>query len=243
MAVALITGGAIRVGKAIALQLAKDGFDIALHYKGSKNEAENTAKEIIESGRQVKMIKADLTQIQSGDKIIEQASELGSIKVLVNSAAIFPEKDSLFGDLFDDLSHWDDVMNLNLKAPVLLSQAFAKACVQTNSNQAHIINILDARINQPAGDHLVYRLSKSALWHLTECLAKELAPNIQVNGLALGAIMPPLGADQDHFQRMAKKIPLQRTGKAQDVAQAVSFLVNQHFITGAVLPIDGGEFL
>ncbi|NVK22219.1 MAG: SDR family oxidoreductase [Kangiellaceae bacterium] len=238
MPVALITGAAIRVGKAIALQLAKDGYDIALHYNGSEEQAQDTAQQIQQLGREVVLIASDLSQLEHADELIEQASALGELTILVNSAAIFPENDTIN----DDLSHWDSVMNINLKAPLLLSQAFAGA-VNKNNYQAHIINILDARINKPAGDHLIYRLSKSGLWHLTESLARELAPNIQVNGLALGAIMPPPGASDDHFQRMASKIPLQRTGQATDVAHAVSFLVQQNFITGAILPIDGGEFL
>ncbi len=235
MAVALVTGAAIRLGKAIALQLAQDGYDIALHYHGSEQEAKQTAQQIVQLGRKVKLIKADLAALKQASEVIEQASLLGELKVLINSAAIFPDNDTID----DDLGHWDLVMNLNLKAPLLLSQAFAKSC----SSQSHIINILDARTHAPAGDHLVYRLSKAGLWHLTESLAKALAPNVQVNGLALGAILPPPGADDLHFKRMANQIPLKRTGSPEDVAQAVSFLIAQEFITGAILPIDGGEFL
>lgn len=235
MPVALVTGGAVRVGKAIALELAADGFDIALHYNESEIEVRRTAKEIKGLGAKTILIKANLAEIENSEEIIKKANQLGELRVLVNSAAIFPENDSIS----DDLSHWNSVMNLNLRAPTLLSQAFAA----TNPQQAHIINILDARINKPAGDHLSYRLSKAGLWHLTESLAVELAPNIQVNGLALGAIMAPPGSDDLHFKRMANHIPLKRTGTAQGVAEAVSFLISQTFITGAIIPIDGGEFL
>lgn len=235
MSVALVTGAAIRVGRAIALQLAKDGFDIGLHFNGSQESAEKTAREIEQLGRKVVLIRANLVELENADLVIDKASQLGELKVLVNSAAIFPENDVIDSSL----DHYDKVMDVNLKAPLLLSQAFAK----TKPKSAHIINILDNRLKNPAGDHLVYRLSKSALWHLTECLAKELAPNIQVNGLALGAIMAPPGASEDHFLRMANNIPLKRTGSPEAVAEAVSFFVKQNFITGAVLPIDGGEFL
>ena len=233
--VAIVTGGAIRVGRAIALELAKQGYAIALHYNHSKDSAEQTAKELEALGVQVKLIQANLANSDCCADVVTQAIELGELSVLINSAAIFPENDTIN----DDLSHWDQVMNLNLRAPVLLSQAFAASKPQ----QAHIINILDARINHPAGDHLVYRLSKAGLWHLTESLARELAPTIQVNGLALGAILPPPGADADHFARMAEHIPLKRTGNPQAIADAVSFLIGQSFITGTIIPVDGGEFL
>lgn len=233
--VAIITGGAVRVGRAIALELAKQGFAIALHYNHSAEKAQKTAKEIEDLGASVKLIQANLADPDSCTEIISQAAELGDLAVLINSAAIFPENDTLA----DDLSHWDQVMSLNLRAPLLLSQAFAARKPQ----QAHIINILDARINHPAGDHIVYRLSKAGLWHLTESLARELAPDIQVNGLALGAILPPPGADDDHFKRMAEQIPLKRTGNPQAIADAVAFLLGQSFITGTVIPVDGGEFL
>lgn len=181
------------------------------------------------------MIGANLSEPDSCADVVAEAAELGDLSVLINSAAIFPENDTIN----DDLSHWNQVMNLNLRAPLLLSQAFAASKPQ----QAHIINILDARINHPAGDHLVYRLSKAGLWHLTESLARELAPDIQVNGLALGAILPPPGADADHFARMAEHIPLKRTGNPQAIADGVAFLIQQSFITGIIIPVDGGEFL
>ncbi|ACV27574.1 SDR family oxidoreductase [Kangiella koreensis] len=233
--VAIVTGGAIRVGRAISLELAKQGYAIALHYNHSADKAQKTANEIKALGGSVKLIQADLSNPDTCAEIISQASELGDLTVLINSAAIFPEQDTMA----DDLSHWEQVMNLNLRAPLLLSQAFAASKPQ----QAHIINILDARINHPAGDHIVYRLSKAGLWHLTESLARELAPDIQVNGLALGAILPPQGADEDHFTRMAEQIPLKRTGNPQAIADGVSFLLKQSFITGTVMPVDGGEFL
>ncbi|WP_018624098.1 SDR family oxidoreductase [Kangiella aquimarina] len=233
--VAIVTGGAIRVGRAIALELARQGYAIALHYNHSRDSAEQTASDIEALGVQVKLIGANLSEPDSCADVVAEAAELGDLSVLINSAAIFPENDTIN----DDLSHWNQVMNLNLRAPLLLSQAFAASKPQ----QAHIINILDARINHPAGDHLVYRLSKAGLWHLTESLARELAPDIQVNGLALGAILPPPGADADHFARMAEHIPLKRTGNPQAIADGVAFLIQQSFITGIIIPVDGGEFL
>lgn len=232
---ALITGSAIRVGKAIALALAEQGYDIALHYNHSSQEAVQTAEEIKKFGVEAKLYQANLSVPEQCRELIERVFADNHLSVLVNSAAIFPQEDSILGNLGD----WDSVMGLNLRAPLLLSQAF----VDHAPIASHIINILDARVNTPAGDHLVYRLSKSGLWHLTESLARELAPNVQVNGLALGAILPPPGASKDHFDRMAEQIPLARTGTPKAVGEAVKFLVGQDFITGTVLPIDGGEFL
>ncbi|AKE51395.1 SDR family oxidoreductase [Kangiella geojedonensis] len=232
---ALITGGAIRVGKAIALALAEQGYDIAIHYNRSSHEAVQTAEEVKKFGVNAKLYQANLSEPEQCRELIERVFKENDLSVLVNSAAVFPETDSVM----EGLAEWDSVMNLNLRAPLELSKAF----VDNTPLSGHIINILDARINRPSGDHLVYRLSKSGLWHLTEALAQDLAPNIQVNGLALGAIMPPPGASQDHFERMAEKIPLARTGSPKAVGEAVAFLVGQEFVTGVVLPIDGGEFL
>lgn len=239
--VALVTGGAVRVGKAIALALATQGYNIALHYNHSQGAAEQTAKQILELGVKVSLIQSDLSDSEQIKAMFACAHrELGNIDVLVNSAAIFPHNDTLN----HDLDCWQQVMDLNLKAPLLLSQAFSQqAHFKSSNNYGHIINLLDARINKPAGDHLIYRMSKSALQHQTQCLAQELAPQIQVNGLALGAILAPPGADELHFARMSKQIPLKRTGSPQAVADAISFLISQAFITGAILPIDGGEFL
>ncbi|AOE49151.1 SDR family oxidoreductase [Kangiella sediminilitoris] len=232
---ALVTGGAIRVGKAIAFSLAEQGYDIALHYNHSSQAAVQTAEELKKYGVEVKLYQANLIDPEHCHELINRVFADNHLSVLVNSAAIFPEADSIMESLGD----WDSIMGLNLRAPLLLSQAF----VEHAPVSAHIINILDARINHPAGDHMVYRLSKSGLWHMTESLARELAPNVQVNGLALGAIMPPPGASQDHFERMAEHIPLARTGSPKAIGDAVKFLVGQDFITGTVLPIDGGEFL
>ncbi|GAA4358163.1 SDR family oxidoreductase [Kangiella marina] len=232
---ALITGSAIRVGKAIAVALAEQGFDIALHYNQSSQEAVKTAEAVRKFGVDATLYQANLSQPEQCRDLIGRVFKENDLSVLVNSAAVFPETDSIMEGLAD----WDAVMGLNLRAPLELSKAF----VDNTPLSGHIINILDARINRPAGDHLVYRLSKAGLWHLTESLAQELAPNIQVNGLALGAIMAPPGASQDHFERMAEKIPLARTGTPKAIGDAVAFLVAQEFITGVVLPIDGGEFL
>lgn len=232
---ALITGGAVRVGRAIALALAEQGYDIALHYHYSSQAAVETAEEIKKHGVKVTLYQADLSQAEQCRELIERVSKDSDLAVLVNSAAVFPETDTIM----DGLGDWDSIMNLNLRAPLLLAKAF----VDNTPIDGHIINILDARINRPAGDHLVYRLSKSGLWHLTESLAQDVAPNIQVNGLALGAIMPPPGKDKDYFERMSEHIPLARTGSPKSVGEAVVFLVGQKFITGTVLPIDGGEFL
>ena len=232
---ALITGGAIRVGKAIALALAEQGYDIAIHYNRSSHEAVQTAEDVKKFGVNAKLYQANLSDAEQCRDLVERVFKENDLSVLVNSAAVFPETDSVM----EGLAEWDSVMNLNLRAPLELSKAF----VDNTPLSGHIINILDGRINRPAGDHLVYRLSKSGLWHLTESLAQDLAPNIQVNGLALGAIMPPPGASQDHFERMAEKIPLARTGSPKAVGEAVAFLVGQEFVTGVVLPIDGGEFL
>ena len=180
---------------------------------------------------------ADEAAVIAMVKTIE--SDFGHIDILINSAAIFPEKDTFTG------THpvlWDQIMNINLRAPFLLSQAFAAQLPAETPGK--IINILDARLRHPATDHFVYRFAKGSLAQMTEMLALELAPHITVNGVALGAILPPPGKDASHLDAIAqKRVPLRRAGSAEIVAENVLHLLRQDFLTGVIIPIDGGEFL
>lgn len=238
--VALVTGGAIRVGRAIALALAREGCHLFIHYGRSAAEAVQTQAEAATYGVQAAIHAADLTDAAQTLGVLPAAlQQFGRVDILINSAAIFPEDDR-----FDktDLGLWNQLFNINLRAPFLLSQAFAAQI--PDDGMGKIINIIDARVRRPAPDHFVYRLTKGALWQMTEMMAHELAPCITVNAVALGAILPPPGKDHSYLDTLAQtRVPLKRAGNAEIVAENVLHLLEHDFLTGVVIPIDGGEFL
>jgi len=239
---ALVTGAAVRVGRAIALELARHGVHIGLHYGRSAEAARQTQSELQALGVRAPLLQADLANAHETGALLPAAANAlnGPVDILVNSAALFTK-----GGLAEtSLEIWDREMAINLRAPFQLSQAFAAQAPQGDATDRAIINILDARGNRPAADHFAYRLSKAGLETMTKNLAVELAPAIRVNGLALGAILPPPGASEAHLQRIAaERIPLGRAGNAELVAKNVVHLLTQDFLTGVVIPLDGGEFL
>lgn len=238
--VALVTGGGIRVGKGIALELARAGCDVFVHYGRSEQPARNTQQAVQALGRRSEIFSANLAQVEAVEKVVPTAVEaFGQVDILVNNAAIFPEEDS-FSD--SDAAAWDKIMHINARAPYLLSRAFARQLPDESSGV--IININDARIPHPATDHFVYRLAKRALWDMTQLMALELAPDVRVNAVALGAILPPPGKPQAYLDDVAaKRIPLKRPGSVEFVAQNVLHLITQPFLTGVTIEIDGGEFI
>ena len=235
---ALVTGGGVRLGRAIALALGEEGCDVAVHYHRSVAAAEDVAAQIVALGRRAVPIAADLCDAPTCAPLVEEAREwLGGLDVLVNSAAIF-----LPGELADtSLAAWERQLALNVRAPFLLSQAFARALPHDASGK--IVNIGDARVRRPGRDHLAYRVSKAALTHMTEVLALELAPRITVNAVAPGAMLAAGGDEEALAQRVASVVPLRRAGGARPIADAVLYLLCEDFATGVVLPVDGGEYL
>jgi len=239
---ALVTGAAVRVGKAIALELARQGVHIGLHFGRSGDAAKQTQSELQALGVRAPLLQADLANAQQTAELLPAAAAAldGPIDILVNSAAVY-----LDGGLAEtSLEMWDREFAINLRAPFQLSQAFAAQTSTPAGKDRTIVNILDARSNRPAADHFAYRLTKAGLDTMTKNLAVELAPAIRVNALALGAILPPPGASEGHLDRIAaERIPLQRAGNAELVAKNVVHLLTQDFLTGVVIPLDGGEFL
>ncbi len=238
--VALVTGGAIRVGRALALALAEAGCHLFIHYGRSALPARETQADAGQFGVEAHIYSADLADAAETQRIVPAAIDrYGRVDILVNNAAIFPEEDTFRAS---DLGAWDRLFAINLRAPFLLSQAFAAQIPA--GEQGKIINVLDARLRQPVPDHFVYRLTKAGLWTMTEMLAHELAPHISVNAVALGAILPPPGANSGYLEDLAQaQIPLKRAGSPQIVAQNVLHLLRQDFLTGVIIPIDGGQFL
>ena len=236
--VAVVTGGAVRLGKAMALALAERGARLVIHYGASAGPAQETVKEIKEMGSFGLAIQADLSQSGEAASIVERAvAHFGQMDILVNSAAIFQPGG------WDDTTeaNWDRQFAINLKSPFFLSQAFA---VHVGRERAgHIVNIADWRGVRPGVGHMAYTLTKAALIAMTKSLALALAPNIQVNAIAPGMILPPPGKDRSYIDRKAGQIPAQRVGSPEEVAKALIFLLRSDFVTGDLVFVTGGEHL
>ena len=236
--VALITGAAVRIGRAIALSLAGRGVRIVVHYNGSVSEAKETAERVIGLGAQAVTAQANLRDSGSPRRLLAQGvAAFGQVDILINSAAIFRR-----GTLADTTeSNWDDHLAINLKAPFFLSQAYVRHLQE--GQQGHIINIVDWRVIRPGTAYMAYTLAKAGLLTMTKSLALALGPQVQVNAIAPGAIIPPPGDESGYFERLAERIPARRTGAPEDIARAVSFLLDSDFVTGETIFVTGGEHL
>ena len=229
---ALITGAARRLGRATALALANDGVRIVVHYKASKQGAEDLVAQIRRGGREAWSLCADLENPREAESLLGRAGNLaGPIQILVNNAAVFP-RSTLRNFSLEELNR---AIGVNAFAPLLIGRAFAAQGVP-----GHIINFLDSRIADYDAAHVPYQLSKGMLFTLTRMMALEFAPQIQVNAVAPGLILPPEGKDESYLQSLAHTNPLNRVGSAEEVAAAVLFLLRSDFITGQVIFVDGG---
>lgn len=235
--VALVTGGAHRVGRAVVLALADAGCNLVLHYNTSVEAAEATAIEARARGAEVRLVGADLADPGRADEIIAGAGDLGPVRVLVNSAAMFPS-DSIH-DV--DPAGWDRTMAVNLRAPAFLTQAMDRAL--PDDLEGAVINVTDWRTARPYRDHFSYTVAKGAIDTFTLAAAEALAPRIRVNAVALGAMLPPADKDSAYLKELAQEIPLRRVGGTEPVASAALFLLRNHFITGEIIRLDGGAHL
>lgn len=237
--VAIVTGAAKRVGKSIALALAKKGAHIVLHYNRSETEALATAKLLEKEGVKVFCIKADLLRMEEIETFVSQAlAKAGKIDILVNAASQFNE--TPFVNISE--ADWDMHLNVNLKGIFFLSQHVAKSMLQRKSGK--IVNIIDAHISHPYLNYLPYLVSKSGLVGLTHCLARELAPHIQVNGVSPGPVLAQPTWGPEVIREIIDSVPLQRLGSPEDIASGVLFCIEgSDFMTGAIIPIDGGQRL
>ena len=232
---ALVTGAAKRVGKAIALGLAESGCDIALHYHRSKSEAEKTAREIRKTGRLCELFSCDLTSQSSTALLIKQVHETFShFNVLINSASIF----DLSMIRTTEIKDLEKNLAIHLKAPLILSRDFANIC-----RSGCIINMVDTRMVQNQTNRFAYLLTKKCFWEFTQMAALEFAPEIRVNAVAPGFILPPQGQDQKYLKNLRQTIPLKRQGDVADVVRAVQFLLENPYLTGQLIFVDGGEHL
>lgn len=238
--VILVTGGAQRVGREIVLALAAEGADVVIHYNRSEAEAKQLADEIGTKFKQIPLlVQADLTRTDEVSKIIpEVIAKKKKIFALINNASIFSDK--LF-ELVSE-SEWDTNFAVHTKAPFLLAQAAYLPMKKGGGGK--IINIADWAGEQPYKDYLPYCVSKGALITLTRALAKEMAPEIQVNAICPGPILRPVDFDPIKFAEEMKALPSGRMGTPHDVVHAVRYLLYaSSFVTGSILTVDGGRSL
>ena len=235
---ALVTGAARRVGRAIALALAGDGWNVAVHYGASGDAAQETARELQALGVRAEAIGADLSDEAGLRSLIERCeAALGPVGLLVNNASTF-ERDSL---ATATRASWDRHIDPNLWAPLVLMQDFAARLPQDNDGA--VVNIIDQRVWNLNEDFLSYTLSKVGLWGATRTLALELAPRIRVNGVGPGPILPSVHQDQDRFDSQARATPLQHGASPDEVAAAVVFLAAAPSVTGQMIAVDSGQHL
>jgi pteridine reductase len=235
--VALVTGAGKRLGRAVALRLAAEGADVAVHHGKSVAEAREVVAEIEKLGRRAAAFSAELTNVPAIQKLVaDVAAHFGRLDILINSAANFLQ--TKFGETSE--ASWDASLGTNLKAPFFCAQAAAPHLAK--SGRGVIINFADIGGLLGWREFLPHSVSKAGVILLTRILAKELAPRVRVNAIAPGTITMP--GDPPEWQRdFIRRAPLQRTGTSDDIADAVMFLIGAEFITGQVLVVDGGRTL
>ncbi len=232
---ALVTGAAVRIGKAICLNLAQRGYDIALHYNRSEQDALETRDIIVRTGARCELFRCDFSSPETVVKLIpEVLKSFDGLCVLVNNASIF--EDVSFSDVTPEFLETD--LSINLKAPFFLSQSFSR-----ETEGGLIVNFLDTRIKKTPTRHFAYNLSKKSLYHLTRMLAKELAPDFRVNAVCPGVILPPPGHGEDYLAGIALRTPMGRAGSIENIIDAFNYLLENDYVTGECLFVDGGGSL
>jgi NAD(P)-dependent dehydrogenase (short-subunit alcohol dehydrogenase family) len=235
---ALVTGGAKRLGRAIALSLAGAGFDVALHFGSSEAEAEATAQEIRALGRRAHPLRADLAREAQVQSLVPAATDaLGPVGVLVNNASVFER------DEWHDATRqsWDAHLEPNLRAPFVLTQAMAGALPA--GAEGVVINLLDQRVWSLTPHFVSYTVSKAALWTLTQTMALALAPRIRVNAVGPGPAMPSPRQTEQQFRRQYESVPLGRGTGPEEVARAVLAILSLPSMTGQMIALDGGQHM
>ncbi|HUO97684.1 MAG TPA: SDR family oxidoreductase [Rhizomicrobium sp.] len=234
----LVTGGAKRLGRSIVLDLARHGWNVALHYNASEKEARATCADAQAQGVKAALLKADLAREAEMAGLVDRAvAELGTLSALVNSASLF-ENDAWYSVTRES---WDHHMEINLRAPFVLSQAFARQVPRDGTGA--IVNIIDQRVLKPTPQFLSYSLSKAALKWLTTTLAQALAPRVRVNAVGPGPTIINARQSQADFARQREATVLGRGAEPQDVCEAVRYLLEAAAVTGQMIAVDGGQHL
>ena len=233
----IITGGATRIGAAIAKKLSGPNKEIVIHFNKSRSKAEKLKKELSENGTKIYLIKGDLNKENDINKIMKFSKlKLKYFDCLINNASLF-ENDKL--ENFTSKS-WDKHININLRSPALLSKSFAKNAKGLNNN---IINIIDQRVFKLTPYFFSYTISKTGLYTLTKTSAMSLAPKIRVNGIAPGPTIKNQRQSEKHFRKQYLATPLKRQVDVKQICNAVDFFIKSRSITGQVLAIDSGQSL
>lgn len=237
--VALVTGGARRIGRALCLALAREGATVVVHFLTSEAAAAATVLELEAFGGKAFKVKCDLARPDMAARLIAQAAAAAGrpLDILVNNASIFTQDDPAT----TTAEQWDLNQAVNLRAPFLLSQAFARQVPAGLTG--NIINLSDFRVFKTGADHFAYRISKVGLQGLTRSLAIALAPGIRVNELALGAVLAPEGAPSNFEHTLKEQIPLRKFSSLDEVSHAMLFLLGNDGITGQTIFVDGGQHL
>jgi NAD(P)-dependent dehydrogenase (short-subunit alcohol dehydrogenase family) len=235
---ALVTGGAKRIGAAIVRALAHDGWAVAIHCRRSVAEAEALTEGLRGAGGNAAVVTGDLSDLRTLRGILPAANQaLGPVTLLVNNASVF---------LFDrigalDADHWQTQLDVNLRAPVFLAEAFAAQL--PDGVQGNVVNMIDQRVWKPTPEMTSYTLSKSALWTATQTLAQALAPRVRVNGIGPGPTLPNPREGQDGLSSDVARVPLKRAVDLGDFGRAIRFLVETRSMTGQMLALDSGQHL
>lgn len=241
---ALVTGGARRLGRAMALALAEEGWAVAVHYHDSSEAADGAASEARRLGAPTAAaLRADLTRESETQALVGRASDAlgGPLDLLINNAALFERDEALSATR----ESWDRHLETNLRAPFVLSQRFAEPILAAAEAGAGglIVNMLDQRVFNLTPHFISYTVAKSALWTLTRTLAMALGPRIRVNAIGPGAILPAPEQTAEHFERMRAATPLGRGAQPEDVVAALRYLIGAQSVTGQMLALDGGQHL
>jgi len=237
-AVALVTGAARRIGRAVSLALADAGWDVVVHYRGAAADAETLVAEIEARGRRAVALKADLSAEAETEALMPAATAaLGPVTCLINNASTF-ESDTVATSTRET---WDTHMEVNLRAPFLLSQAF-QAQLPPGAEGA-IINIIDQRVWNLTPDFTTYTLSKAGLWGLTQILARAMAPEVRVNGIGPGPTLQSVHQSAEDFAEEWTAMPLARRVEPEDICRAVMFILQSPAVTGQMIAVDAGQHM
>lgn len=237
--VALVTGGGRRVGRVLALALAGRGASVAVHYNESDKGAREVADSIAKQGGRARTFSADLTQPEAPATLVRQVADaMGSLDVLINSAAVMIR--TPFGEV--DVQHWDEIFALNLRAPFFLSQAAAPHLRRATGGGA-IVNIADLAAFETWPAYIPHGLAKAGVVRMTKSLARVLAPEVRVNGIAPGTVLLPENFSEKDAAHLTETTPLKREGTPEDVASAMLFLLDADYLTGETIIVDGGRHI
>ena len=234
----LVTGSARRIGRRIALDLAADGWDVAVHCNTSLAEAEDVADLIGRMGRKVVIVRGDLADPEIPERLVVEASKaLGGLTCLINNASVF--EPDVVGAITQ--ASWGQHLDINLRAPVFLSQAFARQLPE--AALGNIISIIDQRVWKLTPKFFSYTASKSALWTVTRTLAQALAPRIRVNAIGPGPALPNIRMDEEEFAKQSRLTLLGRGTSPEEISTTVKFILLQPALTGQMIVLDGGQHL